>query len=203
MAVHLSIGRNPFGFLIVSLMVFFGAGPQAAEPAGQAVERADAPNAARAGVQAASRAGMLFENGAEIRIRKDAKVYITPGKIPENDRLLEAYDAERPEAGRARTLAGEAVAAPGSLGTALQARRFQARRFQARRFQEGGGQGDQAYSLADAMREAIWRKKTVVELRSLAAVKLKSPTTAVGGCAEGAEGTAKRGALWIGLGVSC
>ncbi len=74
---------------------------------------------------------------------------------------------------------------------------------QARRSAEGGGQGDKAHSLADAMREAIWRKKTGVKLRSLTtAVELRSPTTAVGGCAEGAEGTAKRSVLWVGPGAS-
>ncbi len=198
MAVHLSIGRIPFGFLVLSLAVFFGvAGSRAAELPGQAArqaaERAVALNAANPGIQAASRAGMLFESGAEIRIQKDAKVFITSRNIPENDRLLEAYNADQTEAGRFQNEASEAVVAPGLLGIALQARRAQ----------EGAGQGDQAYSLADAMRDAIWRKKTAAKLRSLATgAKLRSPTTAVGGCAEGADDTAKS-ALSTGLGASC
>ncbi len=73
---------------------------------------------------------------------------------------------------------------------------------QARRLQEDAGQDHRTYSLADAMRDAIWRKKTATKLRSLAAgAKPRSPTFAVGGCAEGADDTAKS-ALSIGL-ASC
>ncbi len=101
----------------------------------------------------------------------------------------------RTAAGPVRTPAGGAVAAPAMLGIA----------FQARLSQEGGGQGGQAYSLADAMRDAIWRKQTAVKLKSLTTeVKLTPPTAAYGGCAQaGPGGDARRGALWAGLGASC
>ncbi len=131
-----------------------------------------APRAATAGSIAMRRAAMLFQSGAEIRIEKDANLYITARNIPDNDRLLEAYNADRPNGGRVRTRFGEATAAPGLLGIAAQAHRAQ-----------GGGQGSPAYSLADAMRDAIWRKETAARLESL--------TASQSACAEGAGGTAK------------
>ncbi len=57
-----------------------------------------------------------------------------------------------------------------------------------------GGQDNPAYSRADAMRDAIWRKET--------AARLKSLTTAQNTCAEGTGDTAKR-APSIGLVASC
>ncbi|MEE9210660.1 MAG: hypothetical protein V3U23_09425, partial [Kiloniellales bacterium] len=141
-----------------------------------------APRAATAGSIAVRSAATLFQSGAEIRIKRDASVYITARNIPENDRLLAAYNADRPSGGRVRTRAGEATAAPGLLGIAAQAHRAQR-----------GGQGNPAYSLADAMRDAIWRKET--------AARLKSLTTAQNACAEGVGDTAKR-APSIGL-ASC
>jgi hypothetical protein len=144
---------------------------------------ARAPRAAKTGAISASRVAALFQKGAEIRVKKDANVYIISRNIPENDRLLEAYSTERPNGGRVQTRAGEAAAVPGLLGIAAQAQRAR-----------GGGQGNPAYSLADAMRDAIWRKTT--------AARLKSLTTAQNACAEGADDTAKA-APSIGLTASC
>ena len=142
-----------------------------------------APRAAMAGPIAARSAATLFQSGAEIRVERDASVYITAPNIPENDRLLAAYSADRPNGGWVRTRAGAATAAPGLLGIAAQAQRAQ-----------GGGQGHPAYSLADAMRDAIWRKET--------AARLKSLTASQSACAEGAGGTVKS-APSIGLVASC
>lgn len=191
MAVRLSIGRILSGFLIVSLLVFFGAeGPRAVELPGPA---AAGQGAVVPGVQAASRASSLFEGGADINVKKDAKVYITSPNIPDNDRLLEAYNAGRPNGGRVQTDAGEAIAAPGLLGLAREALRSQ----------DPGGQNDPAYSLTDAMRDAIWRKQTAARLEALTTANtLRSPSTAFGGCAEGADDRAKS-ALWTGLGARC
>jgi hypothetical protein len=124
-----------------------------------------APRAADAASRA-SRIAKLFEKGAEIDFRRDASVYITSRNIPEDDRLLGAYSADTPDSGGVRTGAGEAGVAPGLLGIAAQARRYQWR-----------DQGNQAFSLADAMRDAIWRKKT--------AARLKSITTSQNACAGG------------------
>ncbi len=150
-------------------------GPNLAEPGsrprGMAPIPVRAPRPANAETTARS-ARALFQSGAEIRIKKDANLYITARIIPDNDRLLESYNADRPNGGRVRTRFGEATAAPGLLGIAAQAHRAQ-----------GGGQGSPAYSLADAMRDAIWRKET--------AARLKSLTTSQSACAEGAGGTAK------------
>ncbi len=150
------------------------AGPSAATLAAQAAVQAGTRSAAQ-------NAATLFKNGAEIKIRKDANLYITARNIPENDRLLEAYNADRPNGGRVQTKAGEAAALPGLLGIANQARRAQ----------DPDGQNAQAYSLADAMRDAIWRKNT--------AALLKSMTTSQSACADGST----RKAPSIGLVASC
>ncbi len=118
MAVHLYSGRILSKSLIVSLVVALvvslalslGAGGPA--QAGHFLTHpAEAPSAAQTAAQtaaqraaaqtAAKRAAALFEKGAEIKIRKDANLYITARNIPENDRLLEAYNADRPNGGRA------------------------------------------------------------------------------------------------------
>ncbi len=112
-------------------------------------------------------AATLFKKGVEIQVKKDANLYITARNIPENDRLLEAYNADRPNGGRVQTRAGEASAVPGLLGIANQAYRAQ----------DPNGQNNQAYSLADAMRDAIWRKNT--------AARLKALTTSQSACAGG------------------
>ncbi len=139
-----------------------------------------APRAAAAASMAVRSAAKLFQSGAEIRIEKDANLYITARNIPDNDSLLEAYNADRPNGGRVRTRFGEATMAPGLLGIAAQAHRA-----------KGGGQGSPTYSLADAMRDAIWRKET--------AARLKSLTVSQSACADGA---AKRTPS-IGLIASC
>jgi hypothetical protein len=114
-----------------------------------------------------SRAASLFKNGTEIKIRKDANVYITSRNIPENDRLLAAYNVDRPNNGRVQTRIGEASAVPGLLGIANQAHRAH----------DPSGQNNQAYSLADAMRDAIWRKNTAALLKAL--------TTSQSACSDG------------------
>jgi hypothetical protein len=128
-----------------------------------------------------SGAATLFKNGAEIGIKKDANIYLTPRSIPDNDRFLKAYNADRPDAGRAQAKAGEAAAVPGLLGIANQTIRGRDR----------NGQNNQAYSLADAMRDAIWRKTTAARLRSL--------TTSMSACAKGAVKKAPS----IGLAAVC
>ena len=176
MALHLFSGRILSVSLAVSLVASLAASFGAAGPAraGHFLTHPAAQNA-----RASDRAATLFKNGAEIKIKKDANLYITARNIPENDRLLEAYNADRPDGGRVRTKAGDAV--PGLLGIANQAHRAQ----------DPNGQNAQAYSLADAMRDAIWRKNT--------AARLKSLTTSQNACA---GGTAKRTPS-IGLVASC
>ncbi len=139
-----------------------------------------APRPATAVSNTARSAATLFQSGTEIRVKKDASVFITARNIPDNDRLLEAYSAERPNGGRVQTRLGEAAAVPGLLGIAAQAHRTQS-----------NSQGAPAYSLADAMRDAIWRKNT--------AARLKSLTTAQNACAGGATGNAPS----IGLAIRC
>ncbi len=203
MAVHLFSGR----ILSVSLVIFLAAflvvssgadaparaghflthpaaesaGPSAATLAAQAAAQAGTRSAAQNAAKASARAATLFQSGTEIRIKKDANLYITSRNIPENDRLLEAYNADRPNGGRVQTRAGEATAVPGLLGIANQAHRAQ----------DPNGQNAQAYSLADAMRDAIWRKNT--------AARLKSLTASQSACADGTAGRAPS----IGLIASC
>ncbi len=207
MAVHLFSGRILFVSLVVSLVaslaVSFGAaepaqaghflthpagapivtsaGPSAAMLAAQVAAQAGTRSAAQNAAQASARAATLFKNGTEIKIKKDANLYITARNIPENDHFLEAYNADRPNGGRVQTRFGEAAAVPGLLGIANQAHRAQ----------DPNGQNAQAYSLADAMRDAIWRKTT--------AARLKSLTASQSVCADGA---AKRTPS-IGLVASC
>jgi hypothetical protein len=157
--------------------------------AAQAVNRAGARSAAQTRALNATQnaaaepsgAATLFKNGAEIGAKKDANIYLTPRSIPDNDRFLKAYNADRPDAGRAQAKAGEAAAVPGLLGIANQTIRGRDR----------NGQNNQAYSLADAMRDAIWRKTTAARLRSL--------TTSMSACAKGAVKKAPS----IGLAAVC
>ncbi len=210
MAVHLFCGRilskSLAASLVVSLVAFLAvslgadvparaghflphpaesagesAGPNAATLAAQAAAQAGTRSAAQNAAKASARAATLFQSGAEIRIKKDANLYITSRNIPENDRLLDAYNADRPNGGRVQTRAGEATAVPGLLGIANQAHRAQ----------DPNGQNAQAYSLADAMRDAIWRKNT--------AARLKSLTASQNACADGTAGSAPS----IGLVASC
>ncbi len=90
----------------------------------------------------------LFKNRPEITIKDDAKVYITPRNIPEHDRFLKAYSTET--AGKV----GSVV--PGLLSITDQAYRAQIR-----------PEGKDAYTLADAMRDAIWRKNMAAKLKTL------------------------------------
>ena len=199
MAVHLFSGRSLFKSLAKSLtasLVAFlalslgaaeparaghflthpasqSAGTSAGQPAGPSAVTLAAQAAAQAGARnAAQIAAALFQNGAEIKIRKDANLYITSRNIPENDRFLEAYNADRPNGGRVQTRLGEATAVPGLLGIANQAYRAQ----------DPNGRNAQAYSLADAMRDAIWRKHT--------AARLKALTLSQSACADGSDGRA-------------
>ena len=148
----------------------------AAQAAGQAGARSAAqtralnatPNATANAPASSSGAAKLFKKGTETDIKKDAKIYLTPRSIPDDDRLLGAYNADRPNGGQAQARSNEGAAVPGLLGIANQAHRAQ----------DPDGRNAQGYSLADAMRDAIWRKKTMAKLRSL--------TTSLTACAEGA-----------------
>ena len=164
MAVHLWFGR----VLSVFLLVLLGL-------AGTA--RADHflthPAATPQAVAAAARdARTLFEKGKEIKIKRDANVYITPRNIPKNDRFLKAYSADK---------AARGSPPPGLLGIAIQTYRTQA----------SAGTAKKAYSLADAMRDAVWRKKTAAKLKSLMSTQRA--------CAGGAGDTSRRApAFWLG-----
>ncbi len=144
MAVDLWFGR----VLSVFLLVLFDLTGEAradhflTHPAAtpQAVKAAAAARDARA----------LFEKGKEVKIKRDANVYITPENIPNNDRLLKAYSADQ-----AAQRNGNAV--PGLFGIATQAYRTQST----------PGAANKPYTLADAMRDAVWRKNTAAKLKSL------------------------------------
>ncbi len=171
MAVHLWFGRVLPVFLLV-LLALAGtarAGHFLTHPAAtpQAVATAQAAQAA-----AMRDAKALFQKGKEIKIKRDAKVYITPGNIPKGDRFLKAYAADQ---------APGTSAAPGLLGIASQAYRTQS----------SAGTANRAYSLADAMRDAVWRKKTAARLKSLMSTQRAC-----------AGGTSRR-APSIGLGAIC
>ncbi len=155
MAVHLRFGRVLPVFLLVLLAL---AGPARA---GHFLTHP----AATPQVAAARDARVLFEKGKEIKIKRDANVYITPRNIPKNDWFLRAYSADK---------AAGASSAPGLLGIATQAYRTQA----------SAGTANKAYSLADAMRDAVWRKKTAAKLKSLMSTQRA--------CAGGAGGTSRR-----------
>ncbi len=171
MAVHLWFGRVLSVFLLV-LLGLAGTARAGHLP----THPAAAPQVAEATAQAAARdARTLFEKGKEIRIKRDANVYITPRNIPKGDRFLKAYSADK---------AAKGSALPGLLGIASQAYRTQA----------SAGTANKAYSLADAMRDAVWRKKTAARLKSLLSTQRA--------CAGGAGDTG-RSAPSIGLGAIC
>ena len=168
MAVHLWFGR----VLSVSLLVLFGlAGPARAD---HVLTHLAATQKAVA-VVASRDAKRLFEKGKEIKVKRDASIYITPRNIPKNDLFLGAYSTDR---------SIEGISAPGLLGIAAQAYRVQS----------AAGTANKAYSLADAMRDAVWRKKTAAMLESL--------TTTQSACARGA-GDTSRDTPSIGLGAIC
>ena len=160
MAVHLFSGRILSKSLAASLVVSLAVSFATTEPARAdhvLTHRASTPVGEPAGPIAVSRAAMPFKDGAVINVRKDAIIYLTPRYIPDNDRFLKAYNADRSDGGRAQAKAGEAVVVPGLLAIANQAHRGRYL----------NGQNNQAYSLADAMRDAIWRKTTAARLKSL------------------------------------
>ncbi len=119
----------------------------------------------------------LFEPGAKIKIKRDANVYITPENIPNSDPLLKAYSADQ-------AAKRNGNAAPGLFGTATEAYHTQSTPRAA----------NKAYTLADAMRDAIWRKKT--------AAKLKTLMTARNTCLEDASDSGQSKPS-IGLGNTC
>ncbi len=88
---------------------------------------------------------------------------------------MKAYSADQ---------AAKGSAAPGLLGIASQTYRTQA----------SAGTANKAYSLADAMRDAVWRKNTAAKLKSLMSTQRA--------CAEGAGDTGRR-APSIGLVAAC
>ena len=177
MAMHLWFGRVLSVFLLVLLGLAGTARADhflthpAATPPGAAVPQAVTAAAA------AHDARTLFEKGKEIKVKRDANVYITPRNIPKNDRFLKAYSADK-------AVRSTGTVAPGLLGIAAQTYRIQA----------SAGTANKAYSLADAMRDAVWRKTTAAKLKSLMSTQRA--------CAEGAKGTS-RGAPSIGLAAFC
>jgi hypothetical protein len=122
-----------------------------------AAQKAAAPKPAGTAAVAKPGAALTFPGIESGRIKPkpkfDANVYLTPENVPENDELLKAYATDRaPQAN------GDGVATPGLLGIAAQA-------YRAQRPAKKGMKS--TYSLADAMRDAVWRKKTAAKLRRL------------------------------------
>lgn len=87
---------------------------------------------------------------------QDANVYLAP-QAAGDDSVLQTYSADTAPQAKA-----QGVAVPGLLGIAAQAYRAQAANALS-----DDGEAPQAYSLADAMRDAIWRKQTAQRLRDL------------------------------------
>ena len=108
---------------------------------------------------------------------RDANLYITPRHIPKSDRILKVYSTDE-------AVRGNGTAAPGLFGVATQAYRTQV----------AAGTANQAYSLADAMRDAVWRKKTAARLKSLMSTQP---------ACDGEDGGTSRGAPSIGIGAIC
>ena len=98
MAVHLWFGRVLSVFLLVLFVLFVLLGLAGAARAGHFLTHPAATPQAIAAPQTAEAvardARTLFEKGQEIKIKRDAKVYITPRNIPKKDRFLKAYDAD-------------------------------------------------------------------------------------------------------------
>ncbi len=182
MAVQLTIGRTNSAALAISLVVtsavFFDAATPvqaghflthpagtpaesnapslAALAAGQADVRSVSQVRARSTPGASGGAATRFEEGFEINIERDASVYFTTRNIPENGRLLKSYGTESPNGDAVRPRASEAAVPPGLPGIAAQAQRYQWR-----------GQEKGPLTLADAMRDAIWRRNTAAKLETL------------------------------------
>ena len=144
---HLSIT----GLLGIGVVLSGLAGPaQAAEVPRQAT-------AQKQGLLANKRVVVLpkTQNAATGATKRDASVYITPSYVPEDDALLRPYSTENAPKANAK-----GVSVPGLLGIANQIYRTQAPRAK-----NGGGRKD--YNLADAMRDAMWRKETAAKLKNL------------------------------------
>ncbi len=122
-------------------------------------------------------AKVLFENEAEIK--HDPKVYIAPQNIPKNDWILKAYSANKAERAKAN-----GIVVPGLMGISSQVYRTR---------HEAGR--NRAYSLADAMRDAIWRRNTAAKLETLLSARSSS-------CADAGQDSANA-APSIGLGIIC
>ena len=114
----------------------------------------------------------LFENEAEIMVKYDPKVYIAPQNIPKNDWILKAYSADKAERAKANR-----IVVPGLMGISSQTYRTR----------HGAGR-NRTYSLADAMRDAIWRRNTAAKLLTLLSARSSS-------CADAAPS--------FGLGITC
>ncbi len=122
-------------------------------------------------------AKVLFENEAEIKY--DPKVYIAPQNIPKNDWILKAYSADKAERAKANR-----IVVPGLMGISSQT--YRAR--------HGAGR-NRTYSLADAMRDAIWRRNTAAKLLTFLSARSSS-------CADAGQESANA-APSIGLGITC
>ena len=131
------------------------AGTPAALNAPSLAAQAAAQVAARSDAQARALQVRAL-NAAGINNWKDVNIYVTTPNIPAKDRLLKRYNAGGPSGGGAQVNTGEAVAAPGLLRIAIEARHAK----------NPNGQNNQAYSLADAMRDAAWRRDAAARLRS-------------------------------------
>ena len=184
MAAHLSIGRNlsvslvalaSLALVTVAVYVLSRPGPEVqpmpgfesnaaasqslVEPSSPPQNMGPIPDPSPRAANAESRAGRiarLFEKGFEINFEREASVYSTTRNIPENDRLLKTYGTEPPNGDAVRPRASEAAVPPGLPGIAAQARRHQWR-----------GQEKGSFTLANAMRDAIWRKNTAAKLETL------------------------------------
>ncbi len=88
---------------------------------------------------------------AEAAAERGAKVLVAPEYILQNDKLLKAYAIKA-----APNATANGVSLPGLLDIAREAQRNQI---------DAGP--DEASSLADAMRHAVWRKKAVAKLESM------------------------------------
>ncbi|MFQ6017984.1 MAG: hypothetical protein ACE5KF_07290 [Kiloniellaceae bacterium] len=108
----------------------------------------------RQAAKAAARGGKAVADPDGQASDHDASVYLTPRYVPKND-LLEAYSVDKAPQAKA-----DGVPVPGLLGIATQA-------YRANHSKLGGTAARKTYSLADAMRDAVWRKKTAAKLKNL------------------------------------
>ena len=103
MTMHFWLGRALF---VLALVLFGLSGTARADhflthPAASVELATIVKRAAEAQPQAPSiDAKARFQKGVEIKIRRDAKVYITPQYVPKNDRYLKAYSVEKAAKGK-------------------------------------------------------------------------------------------------------